>query len=144
MSPETYDWVRAAHVFGFVTWLGAMLGAALTVRQGASAEEAARPALAALARRLALAMDGGAAMTVVAGLVLIHGLASAGASPLQYPWMHAKLTLVVAGLLGSHVFLRVRVKGLGRGQAKPLPPFLFAALHVILAGILIMAIVRPI
>lgn len=143
MSPETLHWVLTAHVFGFVTWVGAMLGCALAVRHGAAAGEAARPDLAALAKRLAMAMDGGAAITVVAGLLLIHGLASAGASPLKLPWMHLKLTLVVVGLIGSHVFLRVRTRQLARGEARPLPAPLFPALHVVLIGILVMAIVKP-
>jgi len=143
MSPETFNWVRTAHVFGFVTWVGSMLGCALALRQAASADVTARTALAALAKRLAIAMDGGAAITIVAGLALIHGLAAAGANPLTLPWMHVKLTLVVVGLIGSHVLLRMRVKAYQRGEPKPLPAFLFPGIHVVVIGILIMAIVQP-
>lgn len=143
MSPETIAWVLTAHIFGVITWLGPMLGLALVLRQGAAAEPPARADLAALAKRLGMAMDAGAAITIVAGLALIHGLASAGASPLKLPWMHVKLTLVVVGLLGSHAILRIRTKHFARGEARPLPPLLFPALHAILIGILIMAIVKP-
>jgi len=133
-----------AHFFGFITWVGAMLGCSLALREAAAAEQSARTALAALARRLAMAMDGGATIAVVAGLTLIHGLSSLGVAPLEPAWMHVKLTLVVVGLIGSHVFLRIRVKRLAGGDAKPLPGFLFPAIHVVLIGVLIMAIVKPI
>jgi uncharacterized membrane protein len=143
MSPETFAWVLTAHVLGIITWVGAMLSCALAIRQGASAEKPARADLAALAKRLAMAMDAGAAIAIVAGLTLIYGLAEADASPLKHPWMHVKLTLVVVGLLGSHALLRIRVKRLARGDSSGLPPFLFPALHAIVIGILIMAIVKP-
>jgi uncharacterized membrane protein len=143
MSPETLAWVKTAHVFGFITWVGAMLGCSLALRQAATAEAPASTALASLAQRLAMAMDGGAAIAVLAGAGLLYGLWSLGVSPLEPPWMHAKLTLVVLGLLGSHVFLRLRVRGLRGGEPKPLPPFLFPVIHLVLVGILIMAIVKP-
>ncbi len=143
MSPETIAWVLTAHIFGIITWLGPMLGLALALRQGAAGEPAARADLAALAKRLGIAMDAGATITIVAGIALIYGLSSVGVSPLKLPWMHVKLTLVVVGLLSSHVFLRIRAKRLARGEAQPLPKFLFPALHAILIGILIMAIVKP-
>jgi uncharacterized membrane protein len=64
-------------------------------------------------------------------------------SPFRSGWFHAKLTLVVLGLLGMHGFLRVKVRKFRQGQVAPLPGFLLPLMLLLVFGILVLVRVQP-
>src|SRR5690606_6102210 len=102
MSPTSFEWMRALHIFGVLMWMGTMIGLTTILAAHASADLGSRPAFHKLERSTAIAMDVGATLAVVFGLIMLFkvpGLLSAA-------YMHAKLTLVVLALLTSHGYLR--------------------------------------
>jgi putative membrane protein len=127
------------HVVGFIIWLGSLFSMARTLlARDAETDEAFRTRLGTLARAEGLRADVGAATTLVGGLWL---LSMAPAFYLHQPWMHAKLTLVVA-LLGAHGFLRVKAKRASLGEGS-LPRPVVSILWVLAASIVALVIFKP-
>lgn len=119
MSLDTYNWVLIAHVFGFVTWVGGLLGCLALLHVHTRVEEGARPALSATERQTAMLMDLGATLAIGAGLLLaIKGPVNEFS---HGSWLHVKLTAVVLGLLSSHGIVRAKIKKFSRGEIKALP-----------------------
>lgn len=140
MDLDTFKWVRAVHIYGFVAWVGALVGCAFALRAHAAAGDAARGAFEALEKRLAMAMDIGATVAIAAGLWMLFGLEP---SPLKTGgWMHAKLAAVV-GLVALHGLVRVKVGRFSRGQVAAPPGWLLAAIELLVAAIVVLAAVRP-
>jgi uncharacterized membrane protein len=140
MSLETYLWVKAAHMFGIFMWVGTLFGVYQTMFAHGRADEAGRKTLIDLERKLAVAMDVGGTIAIGTGLTLLLWLEP---SPLKQPWMHIKLTVVVLGMLGAHIYGRIKVRKLRSGATDTPPPWVFGLLNLALIVIIIMAVVRP-
>src|SRR5688500_2701085 len=106
MSPDGYNWIRALHIFGVFLWMGTMIGLSHTMVAHAQADLGARPAFHALERKTAMMMDIGALLSIGFGVYLL--LETEGV--MKHGYMHAKLGLVLLGVLGMHGFLRAKVR----------------------------------
>jgi protoporphyrinogen IX oxidase len=141
MSPDALLWTKTLHIFGTLMWFGCLFGLYQLIYAHGKADEAGRKALADIERKMAIAMDVGATLTIAGGVAMIFGI---GASVvMKAPWMHIKLTLV-AFMLAAHVYARIKIKKFGKGDTSTPPEALLALLNFFLVGILIMAIVKPI
>jgi len=141
MRQEAYLWFKAVHQLGFLLWLGCMFGLTVVLSAHARAGAAAHEALVGLERRLARAMELGALLAIVCGAVMIVG-SPAAVSPLKQPYLHIKLTLVVA-IIALHGLVRGKMGRLGRGQATPPPAWLSAAVLLLAIGAIWLAVVKP-
>ncbi|HUH01527.1 MAG TPA: CopD family protein [Kofleriaceae bacterium] len=140
MSLETFAWVRAGHIFGFIMWVGTMFGLYQVMFAHGRTDEAGRKGLLELERAMAMAMDVGALIAIGTGVAM---LLLVEPSYLKQPWMHIKLTLVVVGMLGAHGYARVKVRKLREGSTDTPPPAIFGLLNLFLIAIIIMAVVEP-
>lgn len=140
MRPEIHAWLVVVHLFGLVLWTGAMLAGLQMLRAHSALPEAAREPLSGAERKTAIIMDIGATIAILSGLYLAIALIP---SPFKSGWFHAKLTLVVIGLLGMHGFLRVKVRKFRQGQVAPLPGFLLPVLFLLIFGVLVLVRVKP-
>jgi putative membrane protein len=125
MSIETLDWVRVAHVFGFIVWIGGMLACMSLLYVHTLVEPGARAALTKVERSVAMLMDAGATLAIAAGLTLAFEQ-----TPIAFKtgaWLHVKLTIVVLVILSAHGMVRARIKKFSRGELAPLPRWLFTA-----------------
>jgi uncharacterized membrane protein len=138
MSVETLLYVKAAHVLGFTLWIAGLATVYWLLRIHAAAPADARELLSSAERRIAMLMDLGATVAIVAGLVLAFG------GPINAfktgGWIHLKLTLVVLGILGVHGFVRVKVKRFRQGKLAEIPSWPWLVLLVSTAGIIVLAV----
>ena len=141
MSPEIVQWLYVGHIFGFVMWVGTMFGL-FQILQAHAQDKTAASAFGPLEKNVAGAMDVGAALTLIFGILLIVGPPNGTAIFKAGGFFHIKLTLVV-GLLAAHGILRVRVRKYREGQVKALPQWMFPLLSLGVLAIIIMIIVRP-
>lgn len=140
MGYEAVLWVQAVHVFGFVMWVGTLMGLYQTIFTiDSTRDDAGKKALIELGRRIAAAMDIGALLALGSGVGLLFGITP---SPLANGWMYVKL-VTLALFLASHVYGRVTLGNIRKGGANVLPPVFFALLNVFLVTIIIMAVIRP-
>jgi putative membrane protein len=141
MSPATYQWNLALHVFGIVLWTGGMLACLRLLAAHGAAGKAAPEGLILTERRTAVMMDIGATIAMVTGLYLLF---RSPTSPLTSGgWMHAKLTLVVLGMLTLHGFTRVKVRKFRNGDVRPLPGFVVPVFIAVALGVILLVEVRP-
>jgi putative membrane protein len=141
MSPATYQWNLALHVFGIVLWTGGMLACLRLLAAHGAAGKAAPEGLILTERRTAVMMDIGATIAMVTGLYLLF---RSPTSPLTSGgWMHAKLTLVVLGMLTLHGFTRVKVRKFRNGDVRPLPGFVVPVFIAVALGVIVLVEVRP-
>lgn len=135
MDAAVLSWVLAAHILGFVLWIGGLCGLTLLL--------SSTPGQVALARggkRIAMVADLGATLAIAAGVVMIAGIKP---SPMTQGWMHIKLALVVVGMLGIHGFARVKLKRAQSAEGATVSPLWSAALIAVAAAIIVLATVRP-
>jgi uncharacterized membrane protein len=138
MTAEIYNWLRVAHIFGFVAWIGGMLACLSLLHVHTLVEGAARDALTKVEKSVAMLMDLGATMAIAAGLTMALDYMPNGFNTAFSTggWLHVKLTIVVLGLLSAHGMVRARIKQFSRGQIKPLPRWLFTAVLAAVAVII--------
>ncbi|GAB4536164.1 MAG: protoporphyrinogen oxidase HemJ [Haliangiales bacterium] len=140
MSNTSQVWIVAIHVFGIVLWSGGMY-ACLRLLSAHAAAQGAAEALSTTQRKTAVAMDIGATLAIISGLYL--ALAPTPSLFSGSGWLHAKLTLVVLGMLGLHGFTRAKVKKFSRGEVAALPGFVTPVFFVVVFGVIALAQVRP-
>ena len=141
MSPATYVWSLAFHVFGIVLWTAGMFACLRMLTAHGAVGKAAPQGLILAERRTAVLMDIGATLAILTGLYLTF---FAPTKPLtQGGWLHAKLTLVVIGVLGMHVFARVKVRKFRNGDVRPLPGFMLPVFLAVVLGVIVLVQVRP-
>jgi putative membrane protein len=127
------------HVVGLIVWLGSLFSIARTLlARDHESDETFRTRLGALARAEGLRADVGAGLTLLGGVWL---LSMAPGFYLHQPWMHTKLTLVVA-LLGAHGFLRAKAKRASMGEGR-LPRAALSVLWVLAIGIVALVLFKP-
>jgi uncharacterized membrane protein len=125
MSIETLAWVRVAHVFGFVVWIGGMLACMSLLHVHTLVEGAARDALTKFEKGVAILMDAGATLAIAAGLTMAFE-----ETPIAFKtgaWLHVKLTVVVLGILSAHGMVRAKIKKFSKGDVVPMPRWMFTA-----------------
>lgn len=134
-------WVLAFHIIFMVTWFaGLFYLPRLFIYHRAATETAAAERFTVMERRLYGIMSIGAAATIVFGIWLIAGWFW----PLP-GWLIAKLVLV-AGLLGYHVYCKVLMHRFARGERPHSDRFLRYFNEIpglFLIAIVILAVVRP-
>ena len=144
MSAEVYLWVRAAHVIGLFLWLGGLFAVYWLLRVHSHAPSDVHEKLSLMERSLALMMD------IAATLAIGSGIALAVASPMgsffKLPhngWLHAKLAIVVLGVLPVHGMMRARIKKFGQGKISEVPQWMWSLLLVAICAITILVMRRP-
>lgn len=141
MSQTTYQWAVALHSFGFVLWTAGMFACLRVLGAQAAAGAGAPEALSRSARGTAVFMDIGATIAIGSGLYLALAMVP---SPFQGAgWLHAKLTIVLLGLVGLHGFLRVKVRKLRNGDVRPLPGLAMPLLIALVLGVIVLVQVKP-
>ena len=141
MTEATYVWTLAIHVFGVVLWTGSLFACLrMLTAQGAAGTSAPVTWIQA-ARRTAMFMEIGSLLAIASGLYLM--LHSPTKPLTQGGWLHAKLTLVVLGMLGLHIFARVRLRKFRNGDVRPLPGFAVPLFLVVALGAIVLVQVRP-
>lgn len=136
---ETYNWVAAVHVLGFLLWTGALLSCLFLLLAHQNAQETGRSALGAIERKVAILMDASALVAIVAGLYLAVGF------PINWfkqgGWLHVK-TLLVAGLVGIHVFTRIKIRKFRNGEISPLPGLVIPLTLILITVIVVFGEVK--
>ena len=137
----------AVHVFGFLMWTGTLMSCLFLLKGHQSVAEAGRGALSAVERKVAIFMDASALVAIVAGLYAATGFGVNAFNPKQSgAWLHIK-TLLVAGLVGIHVFTRIKVRKYRNGEISPLPglviPLTLILIAIIVAFGEVKTLMRP-
>ena len=134
-------WVLAFHIIFMVTWFaGLFYLPRLFIYHHATTEPAAAERFSVMERRLYIIMSIGAAATLIFGIWLIAGWFW----PLP-GWLIAKLVLV-AGLLGYHLYCNRLIHRLARGERPHSDRFLRYFNEIpglFLIAIVILAVIRP-
>ncbi len=136
MTPNTYQWVKVAHILGFVLWSSGLLTGLFLLRAHAAVEASARNAFVPIERVVGIIMDAGATVAIAAGFVMAFGT-----TPIAFKtggWLHIKLTLVVVGVLSIHGLLRVKMRKFRNGDVAALPSWILPVLLIALTGIIIL------
>ena len=141
MSHQTYLWIKLVHFVGFIVWLSSIFGLANMLREKVGGSGEARDLLIRLARNAGRAMDTGATLAIVAGVVMLIK-SPAPVRPMEQPYFHVKLTLAVL-LLALHGFLRMRAGKLAKGDARPLGPAPLAVATLLFLGIVGIVLIGP-
>ena len=141
MSHQTYLWIKLVHFVGFIVWLSSIFGLANMLREQVGGSGEARDLLIRLARNAGRAMDAGATLAIVAGVVMLIK-SPAPVRPMEQPYFHVKLTLAVL-LLGLHGFLRMRAGKLAKGDVRPLGPAPLAVATLLFLGIVGIVLIGP-
>ena len=141
MSPETYDWLRALHVFAVLAWTGT-LGAGLhSLLVHSTADPAGRAGLETLERRVGLAMNASGAVAAALGVALL--LAPQGWAHLS-AGAHMVVKLVaVAALIGVHGYAQVRIRRFRAGAVGPFPPWVIALAYALMFVIVVAVVAEP-
>jgi uncharacterized membrane protein len=130
-------WILAAHLIGVVFWIGGLMSVYWIQRLHAHAPSAVGDQLTLMERSLAMMTDLAATLAIACGIVmLIHPL-----NLLSLPkmgWLHAKLAVVVLGILPFHGMMRARVKKFSRGEKPAVPQWQWSMLLVAVAAIIIL------
>jgi uncharacterized membrane protein len=148
MSASIYQWLLAGHLIGVFLWVGGLFSTFWLLRIHAQSPVEVHEKLTLMERSLALAMDIAATLAMVTGLVmaLSHAWTHPNSTLFTAPksgWFHAKLTLVVLGILPVHGIVRGRIAKFGRGQVTDIPQWLWSLLLAALCGIVILVMRRP-
>lgn len=138
-----YSWLLVAHLIGVLLWVSGLASVYWLLRFHTHAPKEVHEKLTLMERSLALMMDLGATLAIVAGLWMafskdgthptttLFGAPGAG-------WFHIKLTVVVLGVLSVHGLIRARVGQFGRGEVKPVPQWMWSLLLVSLVAIVVL------
>lgn len=139
-----YEWIKAVHVIGFLTWTGSLVACLSLLRRHGDANEESVRLLTEIERKFALSMDIGAAIAIVAGVYLAVGF-----SPINWfdakifgPWLHIKSTLVVL-LIAVHGFTRMKFGKIRKGEDTTMPSIVLPVTFALLTAIVIIATVKP-
>ena len=147
MSLDTRTWVLAGHLIGVILWMGTMFATYWLLRVHAHAPRDAQDKLTAMERSLAMTMDIAATLAIGCGIALI-------VYPVSWPdgtifsspkpgWFHAKLAVVVLGVLPVHGLVRAKLKKFSNGQIVPVPQWAWSLILASICAIVILVIKRP-
>lgn len=141
MSPETFRWLLALHVFAVLAWTGT-LGAGLhSLLVHSDTPPEGRSGLERLEWRVAIAMNASGAVAIALGLTLL--LSTQGLAHLSNGlYMYAKLAAVF-GLLGIHAFAQVKIRQFRAGDVGWFPPWMIGIAYGLMLVIVIAVVVQP-
>jgi uncharacterized membrane protein len=144
MSASVYLWVLPAHVIGLFLWLGGMFTVYWLLRVHATAPKEMHERLTLIERSLAMMMDIASALAIGTGLALAlaHPAGNLFGLPKQ-GWLHAKLAVVVLGILPVHGMIRARIKKFSQGKVTDVPQWQWSLLLVAMVAIVILVERRP-
>ena len=143
-----YVWLLSGHLIGVFLWVGGLFSTYWLLRVHAQAPKDVHEKLTLMERSLALAMDLAATLAIVTGLWMAfskggdHPTSTLFTAP-QSGWFHAKLTLVVLGILPVHGIIRGRIGKFGRGNVTSIPQALWSLLLVAICAIVSLVTKRP-
>lgn len=136
------SWVLAGHLIGVVLWIGGLMSVYWLQRVQSHAPTDARDQLTAMQRSLALMMDLAATLAIGTGVYMIVSPANMLTMP-HMGWLHAKLAIVVLGILSMHGMARARVGKFSRGETPAVPQWQWSLLLAAIVAILILVVKRP-
>lgn len=142
MKVKTGQWVMVIHIFGFVMWIGTLMGMYQLLFAHQKAEPAAHSAFIDLEKKLGIAMDVGAFIALLGGLYFALRSTPSPFTGKGNGWFHAKLLLVV-GIIVLHVIARIKARKFREGEIKPIPEVLFPVISLTVLAIVILVKVRP-
>lgn len=144
MDASVYLWVRAGHLIGLFLWLGSMFAAYWLLRVHSQSPSEMHEKLTLMERSLALVMDIAATLAIGTGIALIakHPAGNLFSLPNQ-GWLHAKLAVVVLGILPVHGMIRARIKKFSQGKGTEIPLWLWSLLLVAIVAIVVLVERRP-
>jgi uncharacterized membrane protein len=134
-------WILAGHVIGILFWVGGLFSVYWLQRMHAHAPRDVRDQLTAMERSLAMMMDLGAGLAIGCGVAMIITPINMFSLP-KMGWLHAKLAVVVLGVLPVHGMIRARVKKFSRGDTPAVPQWQWSLLLVSLVAIVILVTTR--
>jgi len=136
------SWILTGHVIGFLLWIGGLMSVYWIQRVQSHAPSDARDQLTAMQRSLALMMDLAAALAIGCGIAMIVYPLNLFKLP-HMGWLHAKLAVVVLGILPVHGMIRARVKKFSRGENPAVPQWQWSLLLAAIVAIVILVINKP-
>jgi uncharacterized membrane protein len=144
MSASLYLWVLPAHIIGLFLWMGGLFAVYWLLRVHSSAPKEVHEKLVLMERSLALMMDIAATLAIGTGLALAlaHPQGNLFGLP-HHGWLHAKLTIVVLGILSVHGMTRARIKKFSQGKISDVPQWQWSLLLVAIVAIVILVERRP-
>jgi uncharacterized membrane protein len=138
MSPETYAWVKSAHTIGVFLWIGGLFSVYWMLRLHAHAPRDMHEKLTLMERSLALMTDLAATLAIGCGIAMIFGQSPNFLAQPHHGWFHAKLTVVVLGVLSVHGLVRAKVGKFSRGKISSVPSWPWTVLIVSVMAIMIL------
>lgn len=143
-----YAWLLAAHLIGVFLWIGGLFSTYWLLRIHVQAPRDVHDKLTLMERSLAMVMDLGATLAIACGIwmALKHDYSHPTSSLFTAPhsgWFHAKLAIVVLGVLSVHGMVRAKIGKLGRGQSTNVPQWAWSLLLASIVGITILVFRRP-
>jgi putative membrane protein len=138
---DTWMWVLAAHLIGVFLWIGGLFTTYWLLRIHAHAPKDVHDKLTLMERSLAMMMDIAATLAIGTGLYLaisIHLFTMPHSG-----WFHAKLAVVVLGILSVHGMVRAKVGKFSRGQTPNVPQWPWSLLLAALCAIVILVVKKP-
>lgn len=141
LAEKGSPWVLAAHLLGVFLWIGGLMSIYWIQRIHANAPKDVGDRLTLMERSLALTTDIAAAVAIGCGVAMIvypHNMLSLP----EMGWLHAKLAIVVLGILPMHGMMRARVKKFSRGQTPSVPQWQWSLLLASVAAIAILVTTR--
>jgi len=140
MSPDTYQWLLAFHVLGFMAWTATLTSALHTMRVHTSSGEASHEAFVRLEKITGIAMDAAALVAIGFGTALLLGEFEIY---MAHGYMHIKLT-AVAALIAMHVVARVKMRKLRNGEVKPFKPWMIGVTYTLIIVIVLAIVAGPV
>jgi uncharacterized membrane protein len=133
--------VLAGHVIGIIFWVAGLMTVYWLQRMHAHAPADARDKFTAMERSLALTTDLAATLAMVSGIIMLVHPFNMFSLP-KMGWLHAKLAVVVLGILPLHGMMRARVKKFSRGETPNVPQWQWSMLLVAVVAIVIFVVTK--
>ena len=143
-----YLWLLAAHLIGVFLWIGGLFSTYWLLRIHVQAPKDVHDKLTLMERSLAMVMDLGATLAIACGIwmAVSHGGDHPTSSLFTAPhsgWFHAKLAIVLLGVLSVHGMVRAKVGKFSRGQTPNVPQWPWSLLLAALCAIVILVVKKP-
>lgn len=145
---DTYVWYRVAHLASMALWVGGIAAVMMSMHLAPMVAPTGKAAAVAKTRRAAMGMELGSVLTIALGLLMAFTKARWGGQTAFTTggWLHAKLGLVVLGVLLPHVVLRVRLGRWRRdtsGAEAPALPAWLTPLFITAVLLIIVIVANP-
>jgi uncharacterized membrane protein len=146
MSLDLKTWVLTGHLLGVILWMGSLFATYWLLRIHSHAPKDVTEQLTLMERSLAMTMDIAATLAIGCGIFLIINPVEYDTTIFAAPkagWFHAKLAIVVLGILPVHGMVRAKIKRFQGGKLSPVPQWQWSLLLAAISAIVILVIKRP-